>query len=76
MNFPLIDSQEAPNVITANSVMDMNVRSATIDDTLVLKKRAMKCFEGAATATGCTVEFEEFVSFLFNFYATARNSLY
>jgi metal-dependent amidase/aminoacylase/carboxypeptidase family protein len=40
----------------------MNVRSSNLEDTLVLKKRVLNCFEGAAKATGCTVEFSEFVS--------------
>lgn len=39
----------------------MNVRSSNLEDTLVLKKRVLNCFEGAAKATGCTVEFSEFV---------------
>jgi hypothetical protein len=40
----------------------MNVRSSNLEDTLVLKNRVLNCFEGAAKATGCTVEFSEFVS--------------
>ena len=39
----------------------MNVRSSNLEDTLALKQRVRKCIEGAAQATGCTVEFSEFV---------------
>jgi hypothetical protein len=40
--------------------MSMNVRSSVVEDTIALRKRVRKCFEGAALATGCTLEFKEY----------------
>lgn len=58
----ILEGGHRPNIITPKSVLDLNVRSSSLKDTLVLKERVRKCFEGAAMATGCTVEFEEFAS--------------
>jgi metal-dependent amidase/aminoacylase/carboxypeptidase family protein len=51
-----------PNIITASAGLVYYIRSATLKEADALKARAIKCFEGAAMATGCTVEFEEYVS--------------
>lgn len=61
----ILKGGDAPNVITSTSVMEMFVRSLNIEDARVLQQRVRKCFEGAAAATGCTVEFVEFVLHLF-----------
>lgn len=53
----IIEGGEKPNIITPKAVMDFNIRSKTMKETSVLQERALKCFEGAAIATGCTVEF-------------------
>lgn len=53
----IIEGGEKPNIITPKAVMDYNVRGHTVKETSALQERVMKCFEGAATATGCTVEF-------------------
>jgi amidohydrolase len=58
----ILEGGDRPNIITPKSVLDLNVRSSGLEDTRVLQQRVRKCFEGAAVATGCTVEFEEFVS--------------
>lgn len=58
----ILEGGDRPNIITPKSVLDLNVRSSALEDTRVLQQRVRKCFEGAAVATGCTVEFEEFVS--------------
>lgn len=50
-----------PNIITASAGLVYYIRSATLKEADELKARAIKCFEGAAIATGCTVEFEEYV---------------
>ena len=55
----ILKGGEVPNVITPKSVLDMNVRSSTLEEARDLQVRVKKCFEGAATATGCTVKFEE-----------------
>ncbi|TEY79610.1 hypothetical protein BOTCAL_0043g00140 [Botryotinia calthae] len=56
-----------PNIITASAGLVYYIRSATLKEADELKARAIKCFEGAAIATGCTVEFEEI-----NTYADTR----
>ncbi|QSZ28764.1 hypothetical protein DSL72_003269 [Monilinia vaccinii-corymbosi] len=48
-----------PNIITASAGLVYYIRSATLKEADELKARAIKCFEGAAIATGCTVEFED-----------------
>jgi amidohydrolase len=55
----IMEGGEKANVIPSRSVMDYNVRSGTIKETKVLQKRVVRCFEGAAVATGCDVEFME-----------------
>jgi amidohydrolase len=52
----IIDGGEKPNIITPKAAMDLNVRGHTMKETSALQKRVLKCFEGAATATGCTIE--------------------
>ena len=58
----VIEGGEVPNVITPLTILDYNVRAANLKDTRDLHERVKKCFEGAAIATGCKVEFKEFVS--------------
>jgi amidohydrolase len=58
----LLEGGYKPNIITPKSVLDYNVRGATLKETKALQGRVVKCFEGAAIATGCQVEFVEFVS--------------
>jgi amidohydrolase len=53
----IIEGGEKPNIITPKAIMDYNVRGHTMKETSALQERVMKCFEGAATATGCRVEF-------------------
>jgi amidohydrolase len=60
----LLEGGYKPNIITPKSVLDYNVRGATLKETKALQERVAKCFEGAAIATGCQVEFVEFVSSL------------
>lgn len=55
----LIEGGERANIITPKSVLDYNVRGNTLQETKILQKRVVKCFEGAAISTGCTVEFIE-----------------
>lgn len=60
----IMEGGEKANVIPSRSKLDFNVRSETIEETKVLQARVMKCFEGAALATGCEMHFEEYVSIL------------
>lgn len=55
---------ERPNVIPASTTLDYYIRSETAKTLKPLTERVLKCFEAAATATGCTVEYEWFVSYL------------
>ncbi|KAF2816772.1 metal-dependent amidase/aminoacylase/carboxypeptidase [Mytilinidion resinicola] len=55
----ILEDGEKANVIPARSLMDYNVRGATLRETKVLQERVVNCFKGAAVATGCEVEFEE-----------------
>jgi metal-dependent amidase/aminoacylase/carboxypeptidase family protein len=55
----LLEGGERANIITPKSVLDYNVRGSTLRETKDLQKRVVKCFEGAAIATGCSVEFLE-----------------
>lgn len=52
----IIDGGQKPNIITPKAAMDLNVRGRTMKETSILQDRVLKCFEGAAIATGCTVE--------------------
>jgi amidohydrolase len=53
----MIEGGERANIITPKSVLDYNVRGSTLAETKELHGRVVKCFEGAAIATGCKVEF-------------------
>lgn len=55
----LLEGGERPNIITPKSILDYNVRGATVGETKELQQRVYKCFSGAAIATGCTVDFVE-----------------
>ena len=55
----MIEGGERANIITPKSVLDYNVRGMTVGETKELQQRVLRCFEGAAIATGCTVEFLE-----------------
>ena len=56
----LLEGGQRANIITPKSVLDYNVRGSTLEDTKALQARVVKCFEGAAIATGCKVEFLEY----------------
>jgi amidohydrolase len=47
-----------PNIIPASASVDYYCRSQTLNEAEALKDRVVKCFDGAATATGCSVEYE------------------
>lgn len=57
-----------PNVITSYTKTQYYVRSASIKEAKALEKRVRGCMEGAATATECQVEYNEYVTTpMFNF---------
>jgi amidohydrolase len=49
---------ERPDVIPASTTVEYYIRSPTAASLKPLTKRVVDCFEAAATATGCTVEYE------------------
>lgn len=57
----LIEGGHRANIITPKSILDYNVRGATLKETRELHQRVVKCFEGAAIATGCEVDIVECV---------------
>ena len=44
------------NIIVDSSAVECNIRCPTFAEVRGLKDRVMRCFDGAAMATGCTVE--------------------
>ncbi|KXJ85643.1 hypothetical protein Micbo1qcDRAFT_198743 [Microdochium bolleyi] len=54
----IMEGGEKANVIPSRARLDYNVRSKTLVQTKALQRRVEKCFEGAAVATGCGIEFE------------------
>jgi len=45
---------EVSNVIPASAVVEAEVRSIDLDETIEIKSKVLACIDGAATATGCT----------------------
>ncbi|KAJ5667710.1 uncharacterized protein N7477_006280 [Penicillium maclennaniae] len=74
---------ERPNVIPASTTVEYYIRSETVSTLKPLTQRVLKCFEAAATATGCTVEYEWEPSYkdmkdnrpICNSYAAAMNAM-
>lgn len=51
-----------PNIIPLSASVDYYIRSESVKSLKPLTARVMKCFEAAATATGCKLELEWYVS--------------
>ncbi|CAG8212029.1 unnamed protein product [Penicillium olsonii] len=49
---------DRPNIIPMSATVDYYIRSPTVKSLKPLTERVVKCFEAAATATGCKVDFE------------------
>lgn len=58
----VVNGGERPNVIPRSTTVEYCIRSETVKTLKPLTERVVKCFEAAATATGCTVEFEWYVA--------------
>ncbi len=54
----ILEGGQRPNVITASTKSQYYVRSGTLKAARKLKERVKNCFDGAALATGCKVEYE------------------
>lgn len=48
---------DRPNVIPMSATVDYYIRSPTVKTLKPLTEKVVKCFEAAATATGCKVEY-------------------
>jgi amidohydrolase len=46
------------NIIPNYSSVEYTVRAPAVDKTVALRERLIKCYEGAATATGCEIKVE------------------
>lgn len=55
---------DRPNVIPASTTVEYYVRSETVKTLKALSEKVLNCFEAAATATGCTVEYKWYVLLL------------
>ncbi|PYH48133.1 M20 family metallopeptidase [Aspergillus saccharolyticus JOP 1030-1] len=54
----IVHGGERPNVIPRSASVDYYIRSPTVKSLKGLSERVVRCFEAAAVATGCEVEFE------------------
>jgi amidohydrolase len=54
----IVNGGERPNIIPMSAKVDYYIRSPTKKTLKPLTEKVLKCFEAAATATGCKVEFE------------------
>lgn len=50
---------EVTNIIPSCTVLEVEARARSLDDLEDVKTKLMRCFEGAALATGCEWSFEE-----------------
>ncbi|KAL4862826.1 hypothetical protein BDV12DRAFT_206975 [Aspergillus spectabilis] len=54
----IVNGGDRPNVIPMSASVDYYIRSPTLKTLKPLTEKIIKCFESAATATGCKVDFE------------------
>ncbi|KAL2803129.1 hypothetical protein BJX63DRAFT_412971 [Aspergillus granulosus] len=54
----IVNGGDRPNVIPMSASVDYYIRSPTVKTLKPLTEKVVKCFESAATATGCKVDFE------------------
>ncbi|RJE26097.1 amidohydrolase [Aspergillus sclerotialis] len=59
----IIRGGDRPNVIPMSTTVDYYIRSEDSKSLKVLTEKVIKCFEAAATATGCTIEYDWGVSY-------------
>lgn len=60
----VVHGGDRPNIIPMSATVDYYIRSPTLKSLKPLTEKVIKCFEAAATATGCKVEFDWYVSSL------------
>lgn len=54
----IVSGGDRPNVIPMSASVDYYVRAASVKALKPLTEKVVKCFEAAATATGCKVDFD------------------
>lgn len=54
----IVNGGDRPNVIPMSAKVDYYIRSPTIKTLKPLTEKVIKCFEAAATATGCKLDYE------------------
>lgn len=54
----VVNGGDRPNIIPMSTTVDYSIRSPTLKSLKPLTEKVVKCFEAAATATGCKVEFD------------------
>ncbi|KAB8200210.1 hypothetical protein BDV34DRAFT_232417 [Aspergillus parasiticus] len=54
----IVEGGTKPNIITPSATLEYYCRSASLEEAEALQARVIKCFDGAAIATGCAVEYE------------------
>ena len=60
----IVNGGDRPNIIPMSATVDYYIRSPTTKTLKPLTEKVVKCFEAAATATGCKVEFDWYVCML------------
>ncbi|KAL4883997.1 hypothetical protein BJY04DRAFT_20206 [Aspergillus karnatakaensis] len=60
----IVNGGDRSNIIPDFASVNYSIRSPTVETLKPLTERVVKCFEAAATATGCKVEFEWGLSYL------------
>ncbi|KAL2794036.1 hypothetical protein BJX66DRAFT_351457 [Aspergillus keveii] len=63
IHFIIKHGGDAPNIIPIATKVDAQVRSGARSEIRALKARVLKCFEGAAVATGCTMKVEDICAY-------------
>ncbi len=58
----IVNGGDRPNVIPMSASVNYYIRSPTVKTLKPLTEKIIKCFESAAMATGCKVEFEWYVT--------------
>ncbi|KAJ5348498.1 hypothetical protein MYU51_016841 [Penicillium brevicompactum] len=59
----IVNGGDRPNIIPMSATVDYYIRSPTVKSLKPLTEKVVKCFEAAATATGCKVDFDWGISY-------------
>ncbi|KAL3444535.1 hypothetical protein BJX65DRAFT_297532 [Aspergillus insuetus] len=60
----VINGGDRPNIIPECTTVEYYIRSDTVASLKALRERVMRCFEAAALATGCKVDYEEKAAYM------------